>query len=237
MPGILITILFVVVPLTLAALMLYCDAIWSMFCDVRPERQERQQQRQQQREQQRQQREQQRQEQPVAPTEINRSINSQSSYYRSYEGYVLESTMHPHNESPHEDDEESEVFSENPDPDVPSDILSMNGLSSHPQAASATNVSLSVDFGDFEVYPLNEMSCPICLVDYVHGETIQRNAIKGNDCNHSCTNPKQSVVNNQCDHMFHTHCIATWIESNVKMECPVCRRLFVMGKPDDSVTC
>jgi type II secretory pathway pseudopilin PulG len=228
MLGLLIIILFTILPLILFAIMIYCDG--------RTERRERQQQRRQQREQQRQQ-QQQGQEQPVAPIEINSSISSIFSYYRSCEGYVLESTMHPHIESRHVDDEESEVFSENPDPDVPSDILSTNGLSSHPQAALATTVSLTVDFGDFEVYPLNEMSCPICLVDYVHGETIQRNAIRGSDCNHSCTNPKQSVVNNQCDHMFHTHCIATWIESNMKMECPICRRLFVMGRPDDTVTC
>jgi hypothetical protein len=35
---------------------------------------------------------------------------------------------------------------------------------------------LIVDFGDSDIVPLSESSCPICLHDYVHGDIVQRSA-------------------------------------------------------------
>ena len=70
------------------------------------------------------------------------------------------------------------------------------------------------------------LSVPVSVAGAVNAK---RDAFIGCNFNSSRTNPKQSVVNNQCDHIFHRHCITTWIKSNRNQECPIYRRLFVLG--------
>jgi Ring finger domain len=79
---------------------------------------------------------------------------------------------------------------------------------------SSTTI-LSADFGDDDVLPIEETSCVICCVDYRHGDDIVRNA-------NSCGN------NSICNHVFHTKCITSWVESSGKSDCPCCRSPFAL---------
>jgi len=55
-----------------------------------------------------------------------------------------------------------------------------------------------------EVLDLGE-ACPICLIEYEHGEEIRCPAA--------------------CHHAYHTHCLAQWLEnSGSRKECPCCRQ-------------
>lgn len=74
---------------------------------------------------------------------------------------------------------------------------------------------LSADFGDNEILAVEESACAICLVEYQHGEEIQRNGFFN-----------ASREGGTCDHVFHPDCISTWIKSSGKAECPCCRRPF-----------
>ena len=197
-------------------------------CTCCSERRRLQRQRQQQEAQQRQQH------QAVVPSDLKCRVPSKPANRRSNVGHILQSTMNPHTES-NDNNEEDEVFTEVQLTGVP--VVAIDGLNMENSNCVSTNVQLSIDFGDFDIHPLNDVSCPICLMDYEHGDTIQRNASKDDDCNYGRTKMVQSVVNDRCDHMFHRHCISTWIESNSKAECPICRRFFAMGKTEDTVTC
>jgi hypothetical protein len=73
---------------------------------------------------------------------------------------------------------------------------------------------LSADFGDNEVFAIEEESCTICLVEYRHGDLVQRNAFN-----------EESKV---CDHIFHPECITEWIELSRNSECPCCRSPFAV---------
>lgn len=73
---------------------------------------------------------------------------------------------------------------------------------------------LSAYFGDNEVIAIEENSCTICLVEYQHGDEVQRNAFN-----------EESKV---CDHIFHPECIAEWIEQSKNSECPCCRSPFAV---------
>lgn len=81
------------------------------------------------------------------------------------------------------------------------------------QCGPAPQSNLLADFGDDEVCTLKETACTICLVEYEHGEEVQRNGF-------------YSVEGTTCEHMFHRDCISTWIERSGKAECPCCRRPF-----------
>lgn len=77
---------------------------------------------------------------------------------------------------------------------------------------SQASVALTADFGDRQVTPVDETSCSICLIEYQHGDTVQRNAFH-----------ESSFT---CNHIFHPDCISTWIERSRKSECPCCRNPF-----------
>jgi Ring finger domain len=79
---------------------------------------------------------------------------------------------------------------------------------------------LSADFGDDEIFSIKETACSICLVDYQHGEEIQRNGLRN-----------VSGEATPCDHIFHPKCISTWIQSSGKSECPFCRGPFHLNTP------
>lgn len=164
-------------------------------------------------------------------------IRIESHSYRSYLGYVLKSNIDLHEIETHDEKKEKELSPESQseaDPvTVATDKLDKHG-SSTTNKLKKTN--LSVDFGDFEILPLEESSCPICLLDYEHGETVQRNASNGNINNFSSryhqnntTSTNQSIDMNQCDHIFHKNCITKWMQSNTNHECPICRRAFRDG--------
>jgi len=70
----------------------------------------------------------------------------------------------------------------------------------------------SADFGENHVLPVEEASCSICLIDYQHGDSIQRNAFVD-----------KSIT---CNHIFHPECIAAWIERSRESKCPCCRNPF-----------
>jgi hypothetical protein len=91
-----------------------------------------------------------------------------------------------------------------PSPPIESGIIS--------QMESQEAITFAADFGENEIMPMAEVSCSICLIDYQHGETIQRNAFN-----------ESSIT---CNHIFHPECIATWIERSRKSECPCCRNPF-----------
>jgi Anaphase-promoting complex subunit 11 RING-H2 finger len=175
-------------------------------------------------------------EQSVDPHNIERSERLESISYRPYIGYVLKSTIDPYVET-NEEKKEQELSPESQKTDdtvtVATDVLCKH--SSSTTTSSLNSTYLVVDFGDFEILPLEESSCPICLLEYEHGEIVQRNASNGYLYNYSsryhqnCTNTNQSVDMHQCDHIFHKNCITKWMQSNIHHECPICRRVFRDG--------
>ena len=154
----------------------------------------------------------------------------QSTSYRPHEGYVLKSTVDPPEESTDAKIGNQELTTRIHSADVPDE----NGAPID-AALSVKNVQLLVDFGDFEILPMKDVSCPICLVEYEHGELVQRSSCNeryyANYCCSSNTNAdaNQSVDINLCDHVFHKNCITEWMQSSLKTECPICRRLFCVG--------
>jgi hypothetical protein len=102
-------------------------------------------------------------------------------------------------------------------------------------ADAKTSKILSADFGDNNVHPIEETSCSICLINYQHGDRIQRNAFDGydeSDSSGTSRNNKDSDVKKRCDHVFHPECISSWIKTNTgDGECPICRRPFILISP------
>lgn len=92
---------------------------------------------------------------------------------------------------------------------------SSSAISEAEQKGLRHQLILSADFGDSEILAVEESACAICLVDYHHGEKIQRNGF-------------QNVAEGgaTCDHIFHPNCISTWIKSSGDAKCPCCRRSF-----------
>jgi hypothetical protein len=108
--------------------------------------------------------------------------------------------------------------------DADGDDIDLNANSSSLDGGS-TRI-LSADFGDNNVHPMEEGSCSICLINYQHGDRIQRNAF---DCFGDCDH---SNIKDRCDHVFHPECISSWIKTNTgDGECPICRRPFVLSSP------
>lgn len=63
---------------------------------------------------------------------------------------------------------------------------------------------------DERIIVLKEHACPICLVEYEHGETVQ------------------SSLAGKCNHVFHGHCIVGWLSGAAKeATCPCCRQPFI----------
>ena len=87
------------------------------------------------------------------------------------------------------------------------------GEDSTPEQEMTQQYVLTADFGDNEVFAVEELSCTICLVDFTHGESIQRNG---------CFDPAGA----SCDHIFHPECISSWMQKCGRNECPCCRRTF-----------
>jgi Ring finger domain len=85
------------------------------------------------------------------------------------------------------------------------------------QTYTQSPIVLSADFGDNEVLAIEELACTICLIEYQHGDEIQRNGF--------------SDMSKSCDHIFHPECIATWIRTSCNAECPCCRRPFLVPTP------
>jgi hypothetical protein len=143
----------------------------------------------------------------------------------------LQSIGDPEKDS-NDDKKEEENNIKNP-PTKDSAIIPTKTLDTNDAASSGMRtVHLSVDFGDFDIIPLDELSCPICLVDYVHGDVVQRNAFNGCNDNHIRRNPNttsMSMNSNHCNHIFHRNCIMKWMQSNFKNECPICRQVFREG--------
>jgi hypothetical protein len=76
-------------------------------------------------------------------------------------------------------------------------------------------IVLYADFGDNEVLAIEELACTICLIEYQHGDEIQRNGF--------------SDMSNSCDHIFHPECITAWIRTSYISPC--CRRPFLVPIP------
>jgi RING-H2 zinc finger domain len=91
-----------------------------------------------------------------------------------------------------------------------------------------TRKAVLVKFGHRDIIPLDELFCPICLVEYDHGDLLQRSA-SGTDNVAKVSMKGSVVVESQCDHIFHQKCITQWMESNGYGSCPMCRRSFRMG--------
>jgi hypothetical protein len=85
------------------------------------------------------------------------------------------------------------------------------------QTYNKSPVVLSADFGDNEVLASDDLACTICLIEYQHGDEIQRNGFSG--------------MSKSCDHIFHPECITTWIRTSCNAECPCCRRPFLVPAP------
>ena len=155
------------------------------------------------------------------PHDIEHLDNSKSLIFRPYVGYVLQSII----DSREHAENEEEVSTE-----LPTTITLQDNDA---EFSRVRIIHLSVDFGDFEILPLEELSCPICLLEYEHGDVVQRSVCHGSNCNYSTRN-HQNTTNltvdiNQCDHIFHRKCITKWIQTNIKNECPICRRVFRDG--------
>ena len=112
------------------------------------------------------------------------------------------------------------LIDDNTTADTDEDEIDLNA-----DTAEAAKI-LSADFGDNNVHPMEEVSCSICLVNYRHGDRIQRNAFA---CLSDCD---ISDSKDRCDHVFHPECISNWIKTNTgDGECPICRRPFVLTSP------
>jgi hypothetical protein len=85
------------------------------------------------------------------------------------------------------------------------------------QTYNQSPIVLSADFGDNEVLASDELACTISLIEYQHGDEIQRNGF--------------SDMSKSCDHIFHPECITTWIRTSCNAECPCCRRPFLVPTP------
>jgi hypothetical protein len=85
------------------------------------------------------------------------------------------------------------------------------------QTYNQSPIVLSADFGDNIVLAIEELACTICLIEYQHGDEIQRNGF--------------SDMSKSCDHIFHPECITTWIRTSCNWECPCCRRPFLVPTP------
>lgn len=114
------------------------------------------------------------------------------------------------------------------------DEIDLNASSADGSVTAVSKI-LSADFGDDNVHPIEETSCSICLINYQHGDRIQRNAFAGyggdgyssNHHHHHTSNEKD-----RCDHVFHPECITSWVKTNTgDGECPICRRPFILISP------
>jgi Anaphase-promoting complex subunit 11 RING-H2 finger len=102
--------------------------------------------------------------------------------------------------------------------DTSTDVESQEVAPTRHQKHEARNQSstiLSADFGEGEVFAVDESACTICLVEYQNGDTIQRNG----QCESTTAD---------CNHIFHAECITRWIQRNSKPECPCCRKHFAV---------
>jgi Anaphase-promoting complex subunit 11 RING-H2 finger len=126
------------------------------------------------------------------------------------------------------------LIDDNDNNDTDEDEIDLNASTSSANGGGTTSKILSADFGDNNVHPMEETSCSICLINYQHGDRIQRNAFDGyggvdnsnNNNNNSCN------VKDRCDHVFHPECITSWIKTNTgDGECPICRRPFILTSP------
>lgn len=110
----------------------------------------------------------------------------------------------------------------NPNQDETDDSTSTSSTQISSPGSSTT--TLSADFGDDDVVPIEESSCVICCVDYRHGDEIVRNA--------NGSNGRHVVISTvSCNHVFHTKCITSWVESSRKSDCPCCRSPFALAAP------
>ena len=110
------------------------------------------------------------------------------------------------------------------------DEIDLNANSSSADGGITTSKILSADFGDDNVHPIEETSCSICLVNYKHGDRIQRNAFACYDDCDSANNRNNDK--DRCDHVFHPECITSWVKTNTgDGECPICRRPFILLSP------
>ena len=121
------------------------------------------------------------------------------------------------------------IDDDNNNNDNDEDEIDLNASSSSADGGmTSTCKILSADFGDDNVHPIEETSCSICLVNYQHGDRIQRNAFACfDDGNKNSNNNKD-----RCDHVFHPECISSWVKTNTgDGECPICRRPFILCSP------
>jgi Ring finger domain len=98
-----------------------------------------------------------------------------------------------------------------------SDTDCHNGTLEEQQTYNQPPIVLSADFGDNEVLAIEELACTICLIEYQHGDEIQRNGF--------------SDMSKSCDHIFHPECITAWIRTSYDAKCPCCRRPFLVPTP------
>lgn len=116
--------------------------------------------------------------------------------------------------------------------DTEEDEIDLNASSSSADGGGTRCIILSADFGDNNVHPIEETSCSICLINYQHGDRIQRNAFDGYGDGDHHSNHINSNLKDRCDHVFHPECITSWIRTNTgDGECPICRRPFILVSP------
>ena len=80
-------------------------------------------------------------------------------------------------------------------------LMLYKGLIHNRKARRAYNNIPSVDF--HQDVGRGDLTCSICLEDFIEGETVKRMDI--------------------CEHIFHPECIYTWV--HVHCSCPMCRRM------------
>jgi hypothetical protein len=130
--------------------------------------------------------------------------------------YSLTSTDTDNSPAPHaclDTDEAVPVKSINEE----SDTECHNCALEEQQTYTQPPIVLSADFGDNEVLAIEELACTICLIEYQHGDEIQRNGFLD--------------MSKSCDHIFHPECITAWIRTSCNAKCPCCRRPFLVPTP------
>ena len=134
-------------------------------------------------------------------------VHRPSNRNRSFKGYIL---------NPNQDEATTD--------DSTNTHTSTTTASQSLSSPGSSTTILSADFGDGDVLPIEETSCVICCEDYRHRDEIVRNANAGRTNNDRISH----IAAATCNHVFHTKCITSWIQSSGKSDCPCCRCPFAL---------
>tara|TARA_A100001015_G_scaffold234763_1_gene266356 strand:- start:4840 stop:5148 length:309 start_codon:yes stop_codon:yes gene_type:complete len=76
-----------------------------------------------------------------------------------------------------------------------------------------------------EIINSQDDECPICLDNFYSADNLHNyKYLNCFDCLKCFNNNNNSVILNNCNHVFHEKCISKW--KNIKKICPLCNKDF-----------